>query len=199
MTTLRSGVLLALFLSAWLTTTNAHAQQTKDRQDPQSTYEPRSQPGIGQKFLEKLVGDWDVEKVFYPRSGEPIRAPGQCRQTMINDGRFLQSNFTFHDANGTTTGLGLTGFDPETGQFTTVWIDSRSTRMSLRQSKEKFNGEEIVLYSRSLQDSAPPVRTSRTNTHLENNGRRLIHRQHSINPDGTERLVMELIMTKKEK
>src|SRR5262245_37121223 len=67
-----------------------------DRKDPQSSYEPRAKPGEGQKFLEKFVGDWAVQKEFYPRSGgAPFRQEGECRQAMIHGGRFLQSDFTF--------------------------------------------------------------------------------------------------------
>jgi hypothetical protein len=65
---------------------------------------------------------------------------------MIHDGRFLQSEFVFEQNGQKTSGLGLVGFDPESGQFTTVWTDSRSTRMSLRQSEEPFNGKEIILH-----------------------------------------------------
>ena len=69
---------------------------------------------------------------------------------MIHDGRFLQSEFVFEQDGKKSTGLGLVGFDATTGQFTTVWTDSRSTRMSLRQSQQPFSGKEIVLQSRSL-------------------------------------------------
>src|SRR5262245_1092325 len=95
--------------------------------DAQSSYEPRSAPGAGQKFLERLAGDWDVVKTFYPRSGEPARSTGTCKQTMIHEGRFLESQFTFDGASGKTVGLGLIGFEPETGVFTSVWTDPRST------------------------------------------------------------------------
>ena len=51
------------------------------RQDPQSTFEPRSGPGAGQKVLEKFAGDWDVVKTFFnsdsslrPRSSRPMRS-----------------------------------------------------------------------------------------------------------------------------
>jgi hypothetical protein len=170
----------------------------KQDKDPQSTYEPRSNPGIGQKFLEKLVGDWEVAKTFYPRSGEPARSRGECRQTMIHEGRFLQSDFVFQQPDGKkSTGLGIIGFEAETGKFTSFWTDSRSTRLSIRQSEDKFNGEEIVLFSKSLDPNAKEARRSRTVTRLEDNGRKLIHRQYTPGPDGQERLVMELLMTRK--
>jgi hypothetical protein len=171
----------------------------KKQRDPQSAFEPRSGPGAGQKYLETFVGDWDVEKTFYPRGGDPAKTKGTCRQTMIHDGRFLQSEFVFEQDGKKTTGLGLVGFDPESGQFTTVWTDSRSARMSLRQSQEPFNGKEIVLHSRSIEKDARGARTSRTITRMEANGDRIVHRQYTVSADGQERLIMELNMSRKSK
>jgi hypothetical protein len=178
----------------------ARAQQAEPRKDAQSSFEPRSRPGAGQKYLEAFVGDWDVVKVFYPRTGEPVRTPGNCRQTMIHDGRFLQSEFVFEQGGRKSTGLGLIGFDTPTGRFTSVWTDARQTRMSLRQSREPFDGKEIVLFSRSLdeegkaQGQSPPP--SRTVSRIEASGAKIVHRQFNAGPDGKERLIMELVMTR---
>jgi hypothetical protein len=169
------------------------------RQDAQSKYEPRSNPGAGQKLLERLVGDWDVAKTFHPRAGEPVRAEGRCRQTMIHGGRFLQSEFVFGQGDAKTTGLGLIGFDTAPGTFTSVWTDSRSTRMSMRQSRGRFDGEQIMLESRSL-DAAEggDSRRSRTVTRLEDGGRKIVHRQYALGQGDEERLMMELIMTRRD-
>jgi hypothetical protein len=171
----------------------------QDKKDPQSTLEPRSQPGAGQKFLAKFVGEWDVVKSFFPAKGEPSRQEGECRQTMVQEGRFLKSDFTFRKGDNKTTGTGVIGYEPETGLFTSVWIDSRQTKMSLRASKDKFNGEEIVLYSGSLQEGDKQLRKSRTVTRLEDDGRKIVHRQYNLSADGKERLVMELVLTRKAK
>jgi hypothetical protein len=174
-------------------------QPPEKRKDAQSAYEPRSKSGAGQKYLESFVGDWEVEKIFHPRTGDPAKTKGVCRQTMIHDGRFLQSEFVFEQDGKKTTGLGLVGFDPESGQFTTVWTDSRSTRMSLRQSQEPFSGKEIVLHSRSIEKDARASRTSRTVSRMDANGDRIIHRQYTVAADGQERLIMELNMARKGK
>lgn len=172
-------------------------KKADDKKDPQSTFEPKSKPGAGQKFLERFVGDWDVTKSFFPRGGgEPSKQKGECRQTMIHGGRFLQSEFTFQTADGgKSTGTGTIGFEPETGKFTSTWIDSRQTRMSFRQGEEKFDGEQIVLHGKEL--GGPEARKSRTVTKLEDDGKRIVHRQFGTGPDGMERPVMELVMTKK--
>lgn len=169
---------------------------TKDKKDPQSQYEPRSAPGVGQKFLEKFAGTWDVAKTFHPRAGEPVKAKGECRQEMIHDGRFLRSEFTFGEGAGKTTGTGLIGFEAATGLFTSVWTDSRSTRMSFRKSKDKFDGEQIVLFSQSL-DPGANERRSRTVTRLEDKGEKVVHRQYAAGAGGEERLMMELVLTRK--
>jgi hypothetical protein len=168
----------------------------QDQKGERAKFEPRSVPGAGQKLLEKFTGDWDVVKAFYPRTGEPTRTKGRCRQTMIHDGRFLQSEFTFEQGGRKTTGLGTIGFEPETGTFTSFWTDSRQTRMSLRQSRDRFDGERIVLYSRSLEPDGKEARRSKTVSRLEDGGRKLIHRQYNLGAQGEERLIMELIMTR---
>ncbi len=173
------------------------ADPPKTQRDPQAAFEPRSAPGAGQKFLERFVGDWDVAKTFHPRSGEPSRTKGSCRQTMIHDGRFLQSEFRFEQDGKTSTGLGLIGFEPATGKFTSVWTDSRQTKMSLRHSRDPFDGERIVLYSGSLETDAKDARQSRTVTVLEDKGNRVVHRQFAISADAGERLMMELVMTRR--
>lgn len=198
---MRVVVALMLLVSVCQLSTYPAAQEKNPSakpKDPQSEYEPRSKPGEGQTFLQKFVGVWDVAKTFYPRSGEPARQQGECRQTMIHGGRFLQSDFTFRRGDEKTTGTGLIGFDPASGRFTSVWIDSRSTRMSFRQGQEKFDGKQIVLYGRSLGEQEKGGRISRTVTRLEDNGRRIIHRQYTAGEDGKERLVMELDLKKKE-
>jgi hypothetical protein len=188
------GASLAMAVSIFLiATVEACAQQ----KDPQSSYEPRSTPGAGQKYLEKMVGEWDVVKVFYPREGEPSRLAGRCRQTMIQDGKFLQSEFVFQQGDRKSTGLGIIGFEPETNRFTSFWVDSRQTRMSARQSREPFSGDRIVLYSISLDPQAKEPRRSKTVSRLDDDGRKLIHQQFALGQGGEERLMMELIMTRK--
>jgi len=182
------------FLAVFLAASDLRAQKPPD---PQASFEPRSGPGAGQKFLEKLVGDWDVAKTFFPKSGEPAKSRGTCRQTMIHDGRFLQSEFLFEGASGKTDGLGLIGFEPESGLFTSVWTDSRSTRMSLRRSETPFDGEEIVLYARPLDAEAAGRPRSRTVTRLDDGGKRIVHRQYIPDAGGKERLMMELLMTRR--
>lgn len=196
------AVLLGLFaLTLWGGGAAVPQQPPKKvdpKTDPQQAIEPKSGPGAGQKFLEKFVGDWEVAKKFYPRDGgEPRATKGTCKQDMIHGGRFLRSEFEFDADAGKSTGTGVIGYEPDTGLFTSTWIDSRQTRMSFRKSKEKFAGEKIELFGAAFAGE-PEGRKSKTVTTLEDKGTKIVHKQYSIGTDGaTDRLVMELVLTKK--
>ena len=192
------SVFVALAVPAMACLLSGTAVPQDKKKDPMQSFEPRSKPGAGQKFLEKFVGEWDVVKTFHLRAGDPAKSTGQCRQTMIQNGRFLQSEFTFKSDSGETTGSGLIGFEPESGKFTSVWIDSRQTRMSFRQSDGKFDGTKIVLVGKALGEGPKEGgRKSQTTTTLEDDGNKIVHRQVAIDAEGKERLVMQLVMTKK--
>jgi hypothetical protein len=160
-------------------------------------YEPSNVPGAGQRLLAKFVSDWDVVKTFFPMNGKPIVTKGTCKQYMTEDGKFLRSDFTFFNSDGTkSTGTGVSGFDPKTNRFTTVWYDSRQTTMSIRQSDGTFDGQNIVLWTTPL-DSEHLGRKTVARAHLEEDGRLLLHRHFMIDGKGEERMMIELRMTRK--
>jgi hypothetical protein len=177
----------AMLLIAWA----AVGQQTHNQ------YEPPNAPGAGQRLLAQFAGDWDVVKTFFPKNGKPIVSKGACKQYMIQDGKFLQSDFTFFTPDGTkSTGTGISGFDSKTNRFTTVWYDSRQTTMSIRQSDGTFDGKNIVLWSTPLDTEHSGSKTV-ARAHLEEGGRLLLHRHFLIDAKGEERMIIELRMTRK--
>ena len=174
-----------------LIATAAVAQQTHNQ------YEPPNAPGAGQKLLAQFAGDWDVVKTFFPTNGKPIVTKGTCKQYMIQNGKFLQSDFTLLGPDGMkSTGTGISGFDSKTNRFTTVWYDSRQTTMSIRQSDGTFDGKNIVLWATPL-DAEHPERKTVARAHLEEDGRLLLHRHFLIDDKGEERMIIELRMTRK--
>jgi len=177
------GLLLGCSVPPRENARSAPAAAAPADRDPQSAYEPRSAPGDGQQYLARMAGDWQVVKTFHRRGGEPAVTRGTCRQTMVQDGRFLQSEFVFEGEAGRSTGTGVIGFDPATGRFTSFWIDSRSTRVSIRQSEAGFDGREIVLWSRTLGDE-PNARRSRTVSVVDADGLHMLHRQFAVSADG---------------
>jgi Protein of unknown function (DUF1579) len=190
-TALIAGILTISFL------TGGQEPSKGQKKDPQERFEPRGAPGTGQKYLLKYVGDFDVAKTLSFREDQPVKSTGTCKQTMVQEGRFLQSDFVFEGAGGKTTGMGLIGFEGNSKLFTSIWIDSRQTKMSIRQSKAPFDGEQIVLFSKSLAEDGKAGRQSRTVTKMDDDGRKIVHRQYNTGQDGKERVVMELILTRR--
>jgi hypothetical protein len=179
-----------LIIAILLIAAAAVAQQT------QNQYEPANVPGAGQKLLAQFAGDWAVVKTFFPKNGNPIVTKGTCKQYMTQGGKFLQSDFTFFNSDGTkSTGTGISGFDSKTNRFTTVWFDSRQTTMSIRQSDGTFDGKNIVLWATAL-DPDDPGRKTVSRTHLEEDGRVLVHRHFLIDDKGQERMMIELRLTR---
>jgi len=180
------------WIAALLLVTNlAAAQQTHNE------YEPPNAPGAGQKLLAQFVGDWEVVQTFFPANGKPRVAHGTCKQYMVHDGKFLQSEFTFVEADGTkTTGTGISGFDSKTNRFTTVWFDSRQTTMSIRQSDGTFDGKNIALWATAL-DPDHPGRKTVARAHLEEDGRVLMYAHFLVDDKGNERKIFEMRMTRK--
>ena len=116
---------------------------------------------------------------------------------MIQDGKFLQSDFTFFNSDGTkSTGTGISGFDSKTNRFTTVWYDSHQTTMSIRQSDGTFDGKNIILWTTPL-DPDRPGRKTVARARLEEDGHVLLHRHFLIDDKGNERMMIELRMTRK--
>ncbi|HEX4164880.1 MAG TPA: DUF1579 family protein [Bryobacteraceae bacterium] len=180
-----------LITVAFLIATLAAAQQTHKQ------YEPPNAPGAGQKLLAQFAGNWDVIKSFFPMNRKPMVTKGECKQYMVQGGKFLESDFTFFDSDGTkSTGTGISGFDSKTNRFTTVWYDSRQTTMSIRQSDGTFDGKNIVLWDTPLTPDHPGRKTV-ARAHLEEDGRVLVHRHFLIADKGSERMIIELRMTRK--
>jgi hypothetical protein len=189
---MKKGI-LALMLMAAVTI----APHTTLAQQTHEQYEPSNTPGAGQKLLAQFVGNWDVVKTFFPRNGAPKISKGECRQFMVQDGKFLESDFTFFNPDGSkSTGTGISGFDSKTNRFTTVWFDSRQTTMSIRQSDGTFDGKNIVLWATAL-DPDDPGRKTVARAHLEEDGHVLLHRHYLIDDKGQEHMMIELRMTRK--
>jgi hypothetical protein len=187
----RSAMMKKWIIATLLIAAPALAQQTHNQ------YEPSNAPGAGQKLLAQFSGDWDLVKTFFPRNGKPIVSKGTCKQYMVQDGKFLQSDFTFLNPDGTkSTGTGISGFDSKSNRFTTVWYDSRQTTMSIRQSDGTFDGKNIVLWATPL-DTEHPGHKTVARAHLEEDGHLLLYQHFLIDEKGQERMIFEMRMTLK--
>ena len=116
---------------------------------------------------------------------------------MTHDGRFLKSEFTFGPGEAKTTGTGTIGFEP-TPEFSPASGSTPARRACrCRRAPTSSTVRKSCSYGKTLGKTGNEMRLSRTVTRLEDDGRKIVHRQHNIDPQGQERLAMELVMTRK--
>ena len=119
---MKSAATATVALATWVLIIAAGS--ATGQKDAQKTFEPRSSPGAGQRSSRSSQGTGASRRLFIlGRRAQPCG--GQCHQFMIHDGRFLQSDFVFQEGGKKTTGLGIIGFEPESGTFTSFWTNSR--------------------------------------------------------------------------
>ena len=166
-----------------------------------ATFRSRGGPEIPRGVRRGLGRRQDVLSAGWRR---PSRSPGTCRQTMIHDGRFLQSEFVFEQAGRKSTGLGLTGFEPQIGP-----IHHRLDRFP--PDPHVVPPEPRAVRRQTDRLVQPVVRGSRYHQRpgagrlladrQPDRGQRPADRSSSVQhrPDGKERLIMELVLTRRAK
>ena len=87
------------------------------------------QPTAEHQQLAREVGEWDAEVRFWTEPGaEPLVSEGSETCEMLG-GFWLISKFSGSFAGMPFTGIGQTGYDPESGEYVSTWIDSMAANM----------------------------------------------------------------------
>jgi hypothetical protein len=85
-------------------------------------------PGEHHKHLSRMEGKFEyTSKMWMAPGTQPIESKGTSEQKMIMGGRYLQ-DMVSGDAMGMPfEGMGLTGYDKLSGEYTFAWIDNMGT------------------------------------------------------------------------
>jgi hypothetical protein len=90
------------------------------------------EPGPEHKALEPLVGTWDCAVKFWFAPGQPPQeSKGTGKRHWILGKRFIEENFEGSALGTPFKGLGVTGFDRAAKKYSSFWIDSMTTSMTL--------------------------------------------------------------------
>src|SRR5262249_55032004 len=93
---------------------------------------PADKPGADHKKLEPLVGSWTFTSKFWSEPGKPPEeGKGTSEQKWVVEGHFLQEDLRSETPGEKFTGMGLTGYDNLISKYTSFWVDSTGTGMSL--------------------------------------------------------------------
>lgn len=127
--TLGVASLLVLIPVASQTLVNAQPA-TKDQPGkvPGSPMERGSQPGMGHKKLEPLVGSWDVSGQCWDKPGEsPQSITGKDDSEWVLGGRFVQCHANGSKGSTPFEGIGMLGYDNAQRKYVASWHDTEST------------------------------------------------------------------------
>jgi len=93
-----------------------------------AAYMAAATPGEHHATLAKLAGNWNVTSTMWmDPAAPPMESTGTAVKTMLMDGRYLQEEYSSNFMGMPFNGMGITGYDNVTEQFTGVWFDNMST------------------------------------------------------------------------
>lgn len=123
-----STVLAALLLAAAAAGPAVGADA--DEGDPDAMMQAwieASKPGEHHERLAAMAGQWNVRIRYWAAPGaEPEETRGMAKNELILGGRFLQQEYKGSFMGEPFLGLGLEGYDPGRGVYTSDWRDSMS-------------------------------------------------------------------------
>jgi len=149
------------------------------------------------EMLYKLAGHWSVQvRMHDAAGGEPTDVRGAARNTMILDGRALQSEFKGDFMGQPFVGLGLDGYDMDKEQHFSIWMDSTNTGVTHDSGECNHDGQDVVTYRGEGKDPATG-KTLKTRSILTlRSSSRYLYEQWQTPEGGEEVLAMQVIYSK---
>jgi len=93
-----------------------------------SAWVKRMTPGEAHAKLAALVGDWTVVVKFWAvANGQPLESKGKAKFRMVLGGRYLEQEFSGGFMGRDFEGRGFTGYDNETREYVSTWMDNMRT------------------------------------------------------------------------
>ena len=126
-------VLVALLCTALLAPMQARAQDTAamppEHQAMLAAWQKASTPGTQHAQLaSQLVGRWTTRQTMWmDADAPPMVETGTAVMTSVMGGRQVRMDFTGTFMGMTMEGVGFSGYDNSSGQYTSLWMDNMST------------------------------------------------------------------------
>ncbi|MFZ2446848.1 MAG: DUF1579 domain-containing protein [Syntrophobacteraceae bacterium] len=129
--------------------TEEKTQEIKmDMQAIMEVYKKLAVPGEPHKLLAGRTGSWSTRNRYWTEPDKPpVESAGACERKMLLDGRYLQEEFTGEMMGGPFAGIGITGYDNQSGKYVMAWIDSLSTGIYFFEGSAGADGRSIMMES----------------------------------------------------
>ncbi|MFT5424129.1 MAG: hypothetical protein ACI89L_001922 [Phycisphaerales bacterium] len=105
----------------------------------------KATPGEHHKALDKMVGDWTVHTEFVMPGQEPMIGTGTMQTEWALGGRFTISNLKIPEFMGSSfEGMAITGYDNYANEYTGVWVDTMTTRVTTTHGNMTEDGTLVM-------------------------------------------------------
>jgi hypothetical protein len=133
--------LLALFAAG----TICLAEEEQKMGEAEAAYMAAGMPGEAHKFLEQMLGSWEVKITYWPAPGaEPVVNKGEAKREMVFDGRFLHTAYKGEFMGEEFIGLGYDGYDNLKKKYVGIWMDSVSTGIYYTEGELDDSGKVLT-------------------------------------------------------
>ena len=104
-------------------------------------------PGDHHKHLHKMVGEFDGVAEFKTAPGAPpMIEKATMTSTLEFGGRFVRSVYESQFMGEPFTGIAYIGYDNDRKHYSSLWMDSMSTGMSMSTGECSDSGDEWVMW-----------------------------------------------------
>ncbi|HNX51690.1 MAG TPA: DUF1579 domain-containing protein [Thermoanaerobaculaceae bacterium] len=183
----------------------ALAQQAQSGQ-PEMTAEQKAMmeawmkvatPGDDHKFLDPMVGSWNVKMTSWETpGGPPTSSTGTTERVWVLGGRFVQESFKGEFSGMPFEGLGYTGYDNVKKKYTATWMDSMGT-MTMILTGSADRAAKTITMSGQMDDvmTGKPI-TVRSVTRLLDKDKQ-VYEMYGPDKSGTPFKMMEVVYSRK--
>ena len=157
-------------------------------------------PGKFHEYLQPLVGTWglSVEWKMFP-SDEFETHKGTCAYKWILGGRFLLEKVkgeAMEEGGELFEGMGITGYDNQNKQYTSIWIDTMSTATYVCTGTGDESGKVFTFYGEETDPmTGQKIKTKSVLRIVSSN--KLVCEMYRPGPDGKEFKNMEITYQRK--
>jgi hypothetical protein len=102
--------------------------------------------------FKKAAGTWKHVSKMWMGPGEPTVSEGTAERTLVFGGRYLQEHYRCNSPDMPFEGVALTGYDTMKKKYVTIWYDSMSTGIMIREGDYDPATKTTTTYSAEYDD-----------------------------------------------
>lgn len=149
-------------------------------------------PGTAHALLAKTAGRWKTDMIAYMEGPEPVVSTGTFTSEAALGGRYMVGHYTGEAMGQPFEGMSLDGFDNNTQQFFSLWLDNFSTGYYLAHGTLGADGKTLT-YTGTM-SFGPMEVPSRSETVFVNDDKTTFTMWHTMG--GQEMKAMEMTYTR---